>query len=122
MSMTLRRRAGLVVSAFALGAAAVSAGPAIASPASVPAASASDSACPYNGAHPNLYPGDTGKAVAHAQCLLNIYGRGLEEDGQFGSATKAAVIWAQGRCHITKDGIVGPKTWDCLHPDKSPNP
>ncbi|MFI1304102.1 peptidoglycan-binding protein [Streptomyces sioyaensis] len=122
MSMTLTRRAGLVVSAFALGAAAVSAGPAIASPASVSAAPASESACPYSLSHPTLYPGDTGKAVAHAQCLLNIYGRGLAEDGMFGSSTKASVVWAQGRCHLTKDGIVGPKTWNCLHPDVSPNP
>ncbi|MFH9188130.1 peptidoglycan-binding protein [Streptomyces sp. NPDC017673] len=125
MFMTLRRRAGLFVSAFTLGAAAVAAGPATASPASVPSvpsAPAAESACPYDRTHPNLYPGDTGKAVTHAQCLLNIYGRHLQEDGVFGAATKAAVIWAQGRCHITTDGIVGPKTWDCLHPDKSPNP
>ncbi|MFI0219069.1 peptidoglycan-binding protein [Streptomyces lydicus] len=122
MSMTLTRRAGLVVLAFVLGAGAVSAGPAIASPTSVSAALASESACPYDLAHPTLYPGDTGKAVAHAQCLLNIYGRGLDEDGIFGSGTKAAVIWAQGRCGLTKDGIVGPKTWNCLHPDVSPNP
>ncbi|QTE02985.1 peptidoglycan-binding domain-containing protein [Streptomyces cyanogenus] len=122
MSKTLRRRAGLAVSALALGSAAVTAGPAVASPASVPAAPASESACSYDGAHPYLYPGDPGKAVAHAQCLLNLYGRRLQVDGQFGPATKAAVIWAQGRCHIDTDGIVGPKTWDCLHPDKSPNP
>ncbi|MFE0252371.1 peptidoglycan-binding protein [Streptomyces sp. NPDC059010] len=122
MPMTLTKRTGLVLSALVLGAAATTAAPAIASPASAPAAIAGDSACPYDLGHPNLYPGDTGKAVAHAQCLLNIYGRGLEEDGIFGSATKTAVKWAQGRCHITKDGIVGPKTWNCLHPDVSPNP
>ncbi|MER6925359.1 peptidoglycan-binding domain-containing protein [Streptomyces spiralis] len=120
--MTLTKRAALALSAFVLGAAATGAAPAIAAPAPVPAAIAADSACPYDLAHPTLYPGDTGKAVVHAQCLLNIYGRGLAEDGIFGSATKAAVVWAQGRCGITKDGIVGPKTWNCLHPDVSPNP
>ncbi|MFD9285336.1 peptidoglycan-binding protein [Streptomyces mirabilis] len=122
MSMTLTGRVGLVVSALVLGAAAGAAGPAIASPASVSAGPTSESACPYDLAHPTLYPGDTGKAVTHAQCLLNIYGRGLDEDGIFGSDTKAQVIWAQGRCHIPKDGKVGPKTWNCLHPDVSPNP
>ncbi|MFI7413677.1 peptidoglycan-binding protein [Streptomyces sp. NPDC049627] len=120
--MMLTKRAGLVLSALVLGAAATTAAPAIASPAATPVTAAGDSACPYDLGHPTLYPGDTGKAVAHAQCLLNIYGRGLAEDGIFGSSTKSAVKWAQGRCGITKDGIVGPKTWNCLHPDVSPNP
>ena len=122
MPMTRTRRVGLVVSALVLGAAATTAAPAIAAPAPASAAAAADSACPYDLAHPTLYPGDTGKAVAHAQCLLNIYGRGVAEDGIFGTATKAAVVWAQGRCRIAKDGIVGPRTWNCLHPDVSPNP
>lgn len=28
----------------------------------------------------------------------------------------------QSACGITVDGIIGPKTWKCLHPDQSPNP
>ncbi|MFI9628842.1 peptidoglycan-binding protein [Streptomyces sp. NPDC052042] len=119
--MKLTKQVGLALSALVLGAGSVAATPAIASPASAPAIMA-ESACPYTGSHPTLSLTNTGAAVKHAQCLLNIYGRGIAEDGIFGSGTQAAVKWAQGRCKITVDGIVGPKTWDCLHPDKSPNP
>ncbi|MFF9127830.1 peptidoglycan-binding protein [Streptomyces sp. NPDC014889] len=117
--MMLTKRVGLVLSALVLGAGSFAVAPAIASPVPTPMA---ESACPYSGAHPNLYLTDTGPAVKHAQCLLNIYGRRVAEDGIYGSTTQAQVKWAQQACKIPADGIVGPKTWDCLHPDKSPNP
>ncbi|MGW7365714.1 peptidoglycan-binding domain-containing protein [Streptomyces sp. NPDC054841] len=96
--------------------------PAIVSPALAAAGIFGDSPCPYSGAHPSLYYTDTGSAVRHAQCLINIYGYGIDEDGVFGAGTRAAVKDLQRRCQITADGYVGPNTWNCLHTDKSPNP
>ncbi|MFJ1701277.1 peptidoglycan-binding protein [Streptomyces sp. NPDC088252] len=83
---------------------------------------AAETPCPYSGGHPNLYYTDTGSAVRHAQCLINLYGYGVAEDGIFGAGTRTAVRDLQSRCQITVDGMVGPNTWNCLHPDKSPNP
>ncbi|MFD7685572.1 peptidoglycan-binding protein [Streptomyces sp. NPDC059781] len=120
--MRITKRAGLVISALLLGAGTFTSTSAIATPAPVSAGAAADSACPYDLAHPSLWLGDTGKAVTHAQCLLNIYGMGVAEDGIFGSGTQRAVKAIQARCGITADGIVGPNTWNCLHPDKTPNP
>lgn len=56
--------------------------------------------------------------VAHAQCLLrNVWGYGgVDVDGIFGPRTRSAVIDMQRRCGIAPDGIVGPNTWNCLHP------
>ncbi|MFF9558475.1 peptidoglycan-binding protein [Streptomyces albus] len=78
--------------------------------------------CPYSGGHPTLWYTDTGSAVRHAQCLINLYGYRGAEDGIFGDGTRSAVRDLQRRCGITIDGMVGPNTWNCLHPDKSPNP
>ncbi|MFH9144233.1 peptidoglycan-binding protein [Streptomyces albus] len=96
--------------------------PAIASAALAPAAVPDETPCPYSGAHPTLWYTDTGSAVRHAQCLINLYGYGVAEDGIFGDGTRSAVRDLQRRCGITVDGMVGPNTWNCLHPDKSPNP
>ncbi|MEV0528907.1 peptidoglycan-binding domain-containing protein [Streptomyces sp. NPDC050439] len=62
--------------------------------------------CPYSGSHPELTRG---------RKLTN-------QDGYFGSDTYSAMRRIQSACGITVDGIVGPKTWKCLHPDQSPNP
>ncbi|WP_165436116.1 peptidoglycan-binding domain-containing protein [Amycolatopsis suaedae] len=106
---------GLTVTA----ASATATAPATASPVLAPAA---ESPCPYSGSHPILRIGSSGAAVKHAQCLINLYGYGISVDGRFGSETNYAVKDVQGRCRITRDGAIGLNTWNCLHPDKLPNP
>lgn len=73
--------------------------------------------CNYSGSHPEISSGASGEVVAHAQCLLrNVWGyKDVAVDGQFGPTTRKYVVKAQGVCGITQDGIIGPKTWDCLH-------
>ncbi|EPH41184.1 peptidoglycan-binding domain-containing protein [Streptomyces aurantiacus] len=66
--------------------------------------------------------GSSGSAVEHAQCLINMYGYGIAEDGKFGGETLGAVRDLQTRCGITRDGAIGTNTWNCLHPDQLPNP
>ncbi|MEU3727966.1 peptidoglycan-binding domain-containing protein [Streptomyces sp. NPDC033538] len=85
--------------------------------------------CPYSGSHPELTRSDSySSAVKHAQCLWNTQndlhsGRKLiNQDGYFGADTYKAMRLIQSACGITVDGIVGPDTWRCLHPDQSPNP
>ena len=63
---------------------------------------------------PELYKGCKGKSVKALQILLigndcscGSYGA----DGDFGSATKSAVIKYQVQNGLEDDGIVGPKTW-----------
>jgi zinc D-Ala-D-Ala carboxypeptidase len=74
--------------------------------------------CGYSGTHPTIRYGDRGSVVAHAQCLLrNVRGHlSVDVDGVFGPITRGAVIAEQRRCRIVQDGIVGPITWNCLHP------
>lgn len=79
--------------------------------------------CGYNGGHPTLSTGSTGPAVSHAQCLLRMWGwTNVAQDGDFGPITRDAVMAAQDACGIAVDGVVGPNTWRCLHPDEAPNP
>lgn len=120
--MTVLRRACLVAAAIALSASGVAATPAAASPA--PAVSAAAAPCSYSGSHPTLSYGSTGSAVKHAQCLLNYWALNgyVAQDGIFGSITKLNVELIQGACRIADDGIIGPNTWNCLHPDTYPNP
>ena len=63
---------------------------------------------------PELYKGCKGKSVRALQILLigndcscGKYGA----DGDFGNATKAAVIEYQCKNDLEDDGVVGPKTW-----------
>lgn len=63
---------------------------------------------------PELYKGCKGKTVKALQILLignkcscGSYGA----DGDFGSATKAAVVKYQIENGLEDDGVVGPKTW-----------
>lgn len=63
---------------------------------------------------PELYKGCKGKTVRSLQILLignkcscGSYGA----DGDFGSATKAAVVKYQYENGLEDDGVVGPKTW-----------
>ncbi|GHJ37462.1 hypothetical protein Sm713_30710 [Streptomyces sp. TS71-3] len=58
--------------------------------------------------------GDTGAAVKAVQAELNEHGASLEVDGDFGPATRAAVVSFQSGAGLTADGIVGPNTWQAL--------
>ncbi|MGW0390986.1 peptidoglycan-binding domain-containing protein [Streptomyces sp. NPDC003042] len=64
-------------------------------------------------------PGATGNRVREIQCLVNNHayypGPKVSVDGQYGSATKAAVRTLQSNWGgIAADGIVGPATWRAL--------
>lgn len=60
--------------------------------------------------HPVLRMGDTGRAVMHLQELLGL----AHPDGDFGPATKAAVVRFQQQAGLYADGIVGGRTWTAL--------
>lgn len=63
---------------------------------------------------PELYKGSKGKTVRALQILLignNCSCGSYGADGDFGSATKAAVVKYQIENGLEDDGVVGPKTW-----------
>lgn len=82
--------------------------------------------CNYSGSHPELRPSNSySAAVKHAQCLHNIQAPArydITVDGYFGQLTTIAIKRIQTKCAIDSDGIIGPDTWKCLHPDQVPNP
>lgn len=55
--------------------------------------------------------GMSGNHVRAGQVALNRHGYGLAVDGQFGSATDAAVRNFQSRHGLAVDGLMGPNTW-----------
>lgn len=57
--------------------------------------------------------GNKGASVKTAQALLNTYGYGLVEDGDFGAKTESATKQFQSRFGLTQDGEFGPKTLSC---------
>lgn len=61
---------------------------------------------------PTLREGARGDAVAMLQIALA--GQGVRADGDFGPATKRAVIAFQKAHDLEPDGIVGRQTWDAL--------
>jgi peptidoglycan hydrolase-like protein with peptidoglycan-binding domain len=63
---------------------------------------------------PILRQGDSGAAVTRLQQLLNAKGINVKVDGDFGNATRAAVVQFQKQSGIATDGIVGPRTWQAL--------
>ncbi|KAM3093322.1 peptidoglycan-binding protein [Phormidesmis sp. 146-12] len=63
---------------------------------------------------PMLRQGDSGAAVTELQQLLNAKGANIAVDGDFGDATRAAVVKFQQQNRIAVDGIVGPQTWQAL--------
>lgn len=72
---------------------------------------------PPSSGRPTIRMGDTGDAVKSVQRTLNRWYptlSRLSEDGIFGAATRARVIYFQGRAGLGADGIVGPKTWAAL--------
>lgn len=58
-----------------------------------------------------LYLCDEGYPVTYVQVRLNEDGAGLEEDGQFGPATEAAVITFQRDWGLPTTGVVDLDTW-----------
>jgi uncharacterized protein (TIGR02594 family) len=70
---------------------------------------------------PMLEYGDSGSDVFDLQDMLNAQSRaGLDVDGDFGPATKEAVINYQSTRQLEVDGIVGPETWQALYDEKKP--
>ena len=69
---------------------------------------------------PTLRKGDKGQYVTLLQTKLKNKGYDLGRygvDGDFGSATLAAVKAFQGDNGLTVDGVVGKKTWEALEKD-----
>ena len=79
--------------------------------------------CPYDAPHPTIEYGDSGAAVAHTQCILNLGGNyDLAEDGYFGPQTDAAVRDFQAFWGLAVDGVIGSCTWAALHvPHEKPD-
>ena len=50
-------------------------------------------------------------AVAVAQALLNYYGAKLAIDGQYGQATRAAILEFKSACGLNKNDYVSRETW-----------
>lgn len=65
---------------------------------------------------PTIKMGSKGDWVKVAQARLLMYGYQIEVDGDFGPNTKNAVVSFQASYGLTKDGIIGPKTWAKLYP------
>lgn len=70
---------------------------------------------PAASGRPTLKLGDEGPAVEELQQLLNDrIMAGISVDGDFGPATRDAVMDFQSRHGLDVDGKVGPQTWDAL--------
>lgn len=63
---------------------------------------------------PDLYPWDQGNKVMELQELLRALGFEVRMNGDFDSATEAAVRTYQYQQGLRIDGIVGAKTWSAL--------
>lgn len=64
---------------------------------------------------PTIKMGSKGDWVKVAQARLVVNGYSIEVDGDFGPNTKKAVMAFQEAHGLTKDGIIGPKTWEKLY-------
>ncbi|MFF7485189.1 peptidoglycan-binding protein [Streptomyces luteogriseus] len=74
-----------------------------------------DDVCDFTDNRPTLHLGSAGAAVQQAQCYLNqAVGAGLDEDGDFGRLTQAAVRSFQQCAGIVVDGRIGAQTWSFL--------
>ena len=69
--------------------------------------------------------GSRGENVRFAQHMMYLFmpseAYDLAEDGVFGTDTENCVKIFQGKCGLTKDGIVGTNTWSYLAPTLSPS-
>jgi hypothetical protein len=65
-------------------------------------------------AWPSVGQGASGPNVTTVQYLLRQHGHGITADGQFGSATRSAVVAFQSANGLTADGAVGSQTWPRL--------
>lgn len=65
-------------------------------------------------AWPNVGQGATGPNVTTVQYLLRHHGHGIAADGEFGPATRSAVVAFQSANGLTADGTVGAQTWPKL--------
>ena len=63
---------------------------------------------------PVVQQGQSGHAVTAVQYLLDAHGASLTADGDFGPATRSAVVSFQSAHGLTADGIVGTMTWQAL--------
>lgn len=63
---------------------------------------------------PTLRKGDKGEIVEKLQGRLKAHGADIRIDGDFGDATKAAVILFQTMNDLSRDGVVGAQTWKAL--------
>jgi hypothetical protein len=62
-----------------------------------------------------LKEGDLGGKVRKLQRWLNTaIGAGLREDGNFGPATRRAVVKAKRKAHLKPDGVAGTHLWEWL--------
>lgn len=99
------------------------------SPSSTPMPSSTPTAAPsppppsVAPAEAHLRPGDRGPAVAVLQARLVQLGYWLgQPDGEFGDATRHAVVALQKAAGIGRDGIVGPRTRRALRDRVQPAP
>lgn len=79
----------------------------------LPAESVPDTGCAYAEPGQNIRKGAKGDGVRWVQWMLEACGFSVGSygiDGDFGSATQAAVLEAQRKYGLTADGIVGPLT------------
>ena len=65
---------------------------------------------------PILKQGSKGDWVTIAQGRLAVAGYKIEVDGVYGPKTKAVVEQYQRDNKLVSDGVIGPKTWEKLHP------
>ncbi len=75
---------------------------------------AGDPTLPGSHSWPTVRQGQSGRQVSTVQYLLTAQGASLTVDGQFGSATAAAVSAFQSAHGLSADGIVGTTTWQAL--------
>jgi len=76
--------------------------------------SAAEVAAPTVVSDPVLREGSRGPDVVRMQNLLKARGVAIDANGEFDSATKAAVKQFQQANNLVEDGVVGKHTWEAL--------